>query len=83
MSEYNGWSNYETWLVNLHFDELFYEYAAENPMINSYELSQLFSSVVNEITFEAIPDDNYFINDMANAFLSAVNYVELAEAQQS
>jgi len=83
MAEYNGWTNYETWLVNLHFDQLFYEYAAENPGMDTYELGQLFSEVVNEMTFEVIQGDNsYFLDDMANAFLSAVNYRELAEMAQ-
>ena len=83
MAEYNGWTNYETWLVNLHFDQLFYEYAAENPAMDTYELGQLFSEVVNEMTFEVIQGDNsYFLDDMANAFLSAVNYRELAEMAQ-
>jgi len=80
LSGYNGWSNYETWLVNLHFSEYFSELAMENQGISSYDLGQMLSEVVNDYTFEVISHDNYFLSDMANAFLSAVDYRELAEA---
>lgn len=88
MAGYNGWTNYETWLVNLHFDQLFYELAQEHfADLKSfdvsdaiYDLSQTFSATVNELTFEVIQGDNsYFIDDMANAFLAQVNFSELAE----
>jgi len=83
MAEYNGWSNYETWLTNLHFDQAFYEIAQEhyaNIEGDMYDLANRFSDYVNDVTFEVIQGDNsYFIDDMANAFLAQVNYQELAE----
>lgn len=87
MGSYNGWTNYETWLVNLHYDQLFYELAQEyyaNPYgdigEDIYVLSQMFSETVNDQVFDTIRNDNYFLSDMANAFLAQVNYRELAEA---
>jgi hypothetical protein len=83
MAEYNGWSNYETWLTNLHFDQAFYEIAQEhyaNIEGDMYDLANQFSAYVNDVTFELIQGDNsYFVDDMANAFLAQVNYQELAE----
>ena len=83
MAEYNGWSNYETWLTNLHFDQAFYEIAQEhyaNIEGDMYDLANRFSDYVNDVTFELIQGDNsYFVDDMANAFLAQVNYRELAE----
>ena len=83
MAEYNGWSNYETWLTNLHFDQAFYEIAQEhyaNIEGDMYDLANQFSAYVNDVTFELIQGDNsYFVDDMANAFLAQVNYRELAE----
>jgi len=78
LSEYNGWSNYETWLVNLHYDTLFYEIAEESSGIEAYDLAQIMSDIVNEQVFDIIGDE-YFVNDMANAFLAQVNYREIAE----
>ena len=88
MAGYNGWSNYETWLVNLHFDQLFYELAEQysydmkeaGTNFDLNDLGEYFSQSVNDLTFEVIQGDNsYFIDDMANAFLAQVNYRELAE----
>jgi len=80
MAGYNGWSNYETWLVNLHYDQYFQELAEENPNMDAYELGQLYAEVVNDQVADTISHDNYFLSDMANAFLSAVDYREIAES---
>jgi hypothetical protein len=83
MDGYNGFTNYETWLVNLHFQDLFYELAQEQyddlKSIDVSDLADVFSDVVNDMTFELIQgNDTYFVNDMINAFLAQVNYGELA-----
>ena len=83
MGSYNGWSNYETWLVNLHFDILFQELAQENPGIDAFALSAIYSDIVNEQVFDTVSHDDYFLSDMVNAFLSSVNYFEIAETIQS
>ena len=80
MAGYNGWSNYETWLINLHYDQYFQELAEENPNMDAYELAQLYAEVVNDQVADTISHDNYFLSDMANAFLSAVDYREIAES---
>jgi len=82
MAGYNGLSNYETWLVNLHFDEYFQELADENPNMDAYELGQLYAEVVNDQVADTISHDNYFLSYLANGFLSAVDYREIAESKE-
>jgi len=37
MSEYNGWKNYETWYVNLHFGDYFQEVYDEYSLEGDYD----------------------------------------------
>ncbi len=39
--EYNGWTNYETWNVNLHLDEMYQRIANEHTLLSTYHLGQL------------------------------------------
>jgi len=80
MAGYNGWSNYETWLVNLHYDQYFQELAEENPNMDSHELGQMYAEVVNENVGEMVDHNNYFLSDMFNAFLAQVDFREIADS---
>lgn len=69
---YNGWTNRETWLVNLWYGEYFEEVSMErevNPQLIRDELEDLLSHV-----FEGMCGG--FIRDMIN--LSCIDYEELA-----
>lgn len=77
---YNGWSNYETWVTNLHFDGCFTLKAQEllkneNPAL---ELSDYIKDFVLETQGESIPSDNAFLRDLIQSALSNVNYDEIA-----
>ena len=66
---YNGWTNYETWRINL---ELWDGYETECP---------LSPEEVEEMTYEYInPDGEESIRvDYAMAFVNQVNWREIAE----
>ena len=67
---YNGWTNYATWRVNL---ELWAGYETESPVSPEFveETSQEYMN----------PDGEESIRvDYANAFMSDVNWDEIAEA---
>lgn len=67
---YNGWTNYETWLINLHFDGFF------EPNTEAEEIE----SSVYEICEEQITNnDGGIVFDIVNAFLADVNWREIAE----
>ena len=68
-TKYNGYSNYSTWRVNL---EILSDMEWDEP--TSAEALQ---DLVEEIVFEG-SDINTLQSGYANAFLSDVNYYELA-----
>ena len=71
---YNGWTNYETWRVNL---EMFDGYdASDCPGLDAYTLGQEFKAIA-EATIEGSGPPG-FARDYALAFLSDVNWREIA-----
>ncbi len=90
MSEYNGWKNYETWLVNMYFEQSFQQIvdeAAETPggsylPEDAYELGIVFRDLVNDVIEVTLPDDNFgsslFVNDLVNQAIRDVDFTEIA-----
>ena len=90
--EYNGWFNYETWLTNLHFDNVWHEEAREYylnaqacDMFSKAEnaciaMSEYIEQDLNDCldASDAIPE-NLFLQDIINAFMSEVNFYEIAK----
>jgi hypothetical protein len=74
MSEYNGWTNYATWRVNL---EMFdgYDGASDNDL-DAYDLGQN----LREMALETVAAQaSGLALDYAEAFLADVNWYEIAE----
>lgn len=73
-TEYNGWTNYATWRVNL---EMFdgQNYADEN-YLDAIELSHELRDIAEAIICDNAPEG--FARDYALAFLSDVNWHEIA-----
>ena len=84
MSEYNGWKNYETWFVNLNYGDYFQEIYDEYSLEGDYDFifyADYFKDAVEDMNLE---DEaaNYmsdFQKGMINAFLSEVDYDEIAK----
>lgn len=79
--KYNGWYNYETWLINLHYgDGLFYDFIRETTATDVYdasnELRDYFEEYLEDTGYQP---DNDFIADVVNTFISEVNWYEIAE----
>ena len=73
MNEYNGWTNYETWLVNLEMgftDDL-----------HAFEARNLDDLIVElkEYAENLIESDNTLATNFANIILSKVDWREIAE----
>jgi hypothetical protein len=69
---YNGWTNYETWRVNL---EMFDADFASYNRLDAYDLGQMLREMAHE-TVGGQASGLAF--DYAEAFLSAVNWYEIA-----
>jgi len=79
--KYNGWTNYETWLVNLHLlnDQCTIEQIEEITK-NSKSIYDLHVSM-KDYCEELLQHDgkNLFLADMLNAALSEVDWQELSQ----
>jgi hypothetical protein len=78
--KYNGWTNYETWRVNLEvFDGLELSdvtYRADNSDADTYEVSNFCKEYADEVVLHG---SSGLVHDYASAFLSEVNFYEIAE----
>jgi hypothetical protein len=72
---YNGWTNYETWRIAL---EWFDNYNLDEQEMDAYELSLQLREYVENTLDETIVQ-NAFVIDYALAFVSNVNWYEIAE----
>ena len=73
MNEYNGWTNYETWLVNLEMG------LTDDP--HAFEARNLDDLIVELRDYAeiAIDSDNTLATNFANTILSKVDWREIAE----
>lgn len=89
---YNGWTNWETWVTNLHFDdayteqaEEFYEDAEADDTFTriekaSFDLAEYIEQDVEEYieASGAVGINSLFVQDIVSGFLSDVNWYEIA-----
>ncbi len=68
--EYNGWTNYETWRVNL---EIFDGLDTENEQVTPEDCEEYAKTIVNDGSPEGLA------LDYAYAFLDQVNFDEIAK----
>ncbi len=95
MSTFNGWANYETWLVNLHMDndqasqESFLEMAQD--VVSSVEASeyltkeqeeryQLADRIKEAIEVSTEANESSLASDLVRAALGNVNWNEIADS---
>lgn len=81
-TNYNGWTNYATWRVNLEvFNNMTPEDFDLNPedlgTVDLYEFGEAMKDYIGEMIEMGTPDG--LAKDYAIAFLSDVNFYEIAE----
>jgi hypothetical protein len=82
---YNGWTNYETWRVNLEiFDGMtlgdLWGFADASPSeVDTYELSKILKEYAEELIYESGGGNGTLAVDYALAFLSGVDWYSIAE----
>lgn len=74
MNEYNGWTNYETWLVNLEMG------FTDDP--HAFESRNLDDLIVElrDYAEHVLESDNTLATNFVNIILSKVDWREIAEA---
>jgi hypothetical protein len=85
---YNGWTNYETWLVNLHLTNEGEELVELSRNIDTskhtkndyvYKLARYYKEHYNDLIHEIIEPMPYMIKDLTNASLQDVDWRSIAE----
>lgn len=70
--EYNGWNNYATWRVNL-------EILGDIDFDEHVTVDEL-KEIVEDVVFSNVEDYRSLCTDYAIAFISEVNFYEIAES---
>lgn len=86
-TKYNGWANYETWLLNLWFDnftDIFKEMTDEGDFdaMDKDDILIFIRDYIKEYVYECVYETQShggFVDDMINASLGSVDFREIAE----
>lgn len=78
---YNGWTNYATWRVNLEVFDGFRpdEYFSDFDKDDAYKAGQGLKQYAEEVIFDCADVPEGLARDYALAFLSDVNWFEIAQ----
>jgi len=90
MAEYNGWPNYETWLMNLWYGDYFYSYVSEGiedgyidleTSRDPYELGNMLKDTVEElIEMEGQVPSSGFVADLFNGAMRDINWYSIGDS---
>ena len=74
---YNGWTNKQTWNINVRYDEIFANMAEESEFDDLDCMADAFECLVDELEFEGVKE-NSLAYEALGAYLSEVNWEEIA-----
>jgi len=74
--KFNGWTNRETWLVNLYFEETFQQMKNEGWDADRDVIKEYIADFLDQHCFES-PND--FIQDVITGFFDKIDFDEIVE----
>ena len=87
--KYNGWTNYATWMVNLHFDNLDFTDDIEEGIFDDMDKDDIrchvaswIQELVESYVDEVLESDNVnpvFLSDLVNTTLNDVDWHDIAD----
>lgn len=77
---YNGWSNYATWRINLELVNGYDWSELEDNFTDTYDVSEFIKDMVHTYLDNEAHEDTTKVYDYAMAFISDVNWYEIAES---
>ncbi len=77
-NDYNGWTNKQTWNINLLFNGIFRNICEEQEFDNVFDLAEAFESLVDEVEFEGLREGT-LAHQAVGEYLDQVNWNEIAE----
>lgn len=81
MSDYNGWTNKETWLVNVWLGDYLAKCAEEGQLVTEDFIREMVDEYFGH-RFGDDSDESGLLADMLNCALGEINYSELAQYYQ-
>ena len=76
--EYNGWTNKQTWNINLMYSEIFENMAEEQEYDDVDHMAESFEALVDELEFEGLKENSIACTAVGE-YLDRVNWEEIAE----
>lgn len=76
--DYNGWTNKQTWNINLMYSEIFETMAEEQEYDDVDHMAESFEALVSELEFEGLKE-NTLAHYAVGEYLDQVNWEEIAE----
>ena len=78
-NEYNGWTNKQTWNINLTYQEIFSNICEESrrEITDVDHLADAFESLVDELEFEGLKKGS-LAHQAVGEYLDRVNWMEIA-----
>ena len=76
---YNGWTNKETWLVNLWLGDMFTVDQEAGTEITADYIEQTVDEMVSAAMDQEARDFNGFVTDLLNCALGEIDYHEIAD----
>lgn len=87
--KYNGWTNYATWLVNLHFDCLDFTDEVDSGVFDDMDADDIrchvassIQEIVETYVDEVLDSDNVnpvFLSDLINTTINDVDWHDIAD----
>lgn len=78
MSTYNGWTNKQTWNINLTYGDTFHVMAKEQDFDDVEHLADAFESIVGELETTHVMEGT-LASQVLGEYLNKVNWTEIAE----
>lgn len=77
-NKYNGWTNWETWLINLHYEQDIADIKANNLELDAYDMALLMKETITDAALDNIEQGaGSFIVDLVSGALSLVDWREI------
>lgn len=77
-TDYNGWTNKQTWNINLMYSEIFSNMCEEQDFDDLDHVAEAFESIVNELEFDGVTE-NTLAWEALYEYLNQVNWEEIAK----
>ena len=77
-TDYNGWTNKQTWNINLMYSEIFSNMCEEQEYNDQDHVAEAFESIVNELEFDGVTE-NTLAWEALYEYLRQVNWEEIAK----